>query len=462
MALTAGSRIGHYEVIAPLGAGGMGEVYRARDSKLKRDVALKVLPTDVASDRDRLARFQREAELLASLNHPHIAQIYGVENEALVMELVEGEDLAHRMLRGAIPIDEALPMARQIAEAIEFAHDAGVIHRDLKPANIKVRHDGTVKVLDFGLAKALDPGSGLAASVSSALAGSHTITSPAMTLHGVILGTAAYMSPEQAKGKPVDTRADIWAFGCVLYEMLTGRRAFKGDDVTDTLTSVMRDTPDWSALPAPTPEPIRTLLRRCLAKDPRERVPNIAVARLDIDDAATSANEAARSTAASSNRAWAGWIVAGIAVVGAAALAIVHFREPATSAPAVVRFQFGSNDLARLGTPPIVSPDGRRMAFTARTPDGRHSAMWVQALDGLEATPVPGYDEASGTVFWSPDSRFIAYASGTQLKRIDADGGPAVTLAEIPGGEGAFRGGAWSAQGVVMFSAVRQGLLQVP
>ena len=210
------------------------------------------------------------------------------------MELVEGEDLAHRMLRGAIPIDEALPMARQIAEAIEFAHDAGVIHRDLKPANIKVRHDGTVKVLDFGLAKALDPGGGLAASVSSALAGSHTITSPAMTLHGVILGTAAYMSPEQAKGKPVDTRADIWAFGCVLYEMLTGRRAFKGDDVTDTLTSVMRDTPDWSALPAPTPEPIRTLLRRCLAKDPRERVPHIAVARLDIDDAATSANEAAR------------------------------------------------------------------------------------------------------------------------------------------------------------------------
>ena len=473
MPLAAGSRIGHYEIIAPLGAGGMGEVYRARDSKLKRDVAVKVLPADVGNDRERLARFQREAEMLASLNHPHIAQIYGVEDAALIMELVDGDDLAFRISRGPIPLDEALPMAQQIAEAIEFAHDAGVIHRDLKPANIKVRPDGTVKVLDFGLAKALDPLSTLSASGSNQLSDSPTITSPAMTRLrqgyggqatevGMILGTAAYMSPEQAKGKPVDTRADIWAFGCVLYEMLTGRKAFQGGDVTDTLTSVMRDTPDWSALPGATPESIRTLLRRCLAKDPRRRAPHIAVARLDIDDAALSAGDVARTTAVPSNRGWAGWIVAGLAIAVAAVLAIVHFREPAVPEPPIVRFQFGHSDLTRLGTPPIVSPDGRRIAYTARTPDGRHSALWVQPLDDLEATAIPGTDEASGPVFWSPDSRFIGFASGTQLKRIDAGGGPAVTLAEIPGGDGAFRGGSWSPQGIVIFSVVRHGLLQVP
>ena len=268
MGLIPGTRLGPYEITAQIGVGGMGEVYRAMDTRLKRAVAIKVLPAGLTGDVERLARFHREAEVLASLNHPHIAQIHGLEKSAgitaLVMELVEGDDLAQRLARGAIPLDEALPIARQIAEALEAAHEQGIIHRDLKPANIKVRPDGTVKVLDFGLAKALDPATGGSPSVSH----SPTITWPAMmTGVGVVLGTAAYMSPEQARGKPVDKRADIWAFGCVLYEMLTGKRAFKGQHVSDTLVAILRDEPDGSALPANTPTAVRKLLRRCLEKD---------------------------------------------------------------------------------------------------------------------------------------------------------------------------------------------------
>ncbi|HET9704494.1 MAG TPA: serine/threonine-protein kinase, partial [Vicinamibacterales bacterium] len=298
MPLSAGQRLGPYEIVAALGAGGMGEVYRAKDSKLKREVAIKVLPADVASDRERLARFQREAEVLAALNHPNIAHVYGLEENALVMELVDGEDLAERLRRGPIPLEEALPIAKQIAEALEAAHEAGIVHRDLKPANVKVRPDGTVKVLDFGLAKALqDPktphlrqGSGGQAGPQD-LSASPTFTSPAMTARGMILGTAAYMAPEQAKGRPVDKRADIWAFGCVLYEMLAGKKAFKGEDVTDTITAVMRDAPDWHALPAYTPATIRTLLRRCLEKDARRRPPHIGIARMEIEDAMTSTGQ---------------------------------------------------------------------------------------------------------------------------------------------------------------------------
>jgi serine/threonine protein kinase len=268
----------------------MGEVYRARDTKLDRDVALKILPESFASDPDRLMRFEREAKTLASLNHPSIAAIYGLENNpaeaglhirALVMELVEGEDLSARIARGPIPLGEALPIAKQIAEALEAAHEQGIIHRDLKPANIKIRPDATVKVLDFGLAKAIDPGSGIGDP------GSATITSPAMTMRGVILGTAAYMSPEQAKGKPVDRRADIWAFGCVLFEMLTGAPAFAGDSVSDVLAEVIKSEPGWSALPAYTPPAIRRLLRRCLAKDLKQRIGDAATARLEIADALT-------------------------------------------------------------------------------------------------------------------------------------------------------------------------------
>src|SRR5471032_1008501 len=263
MTIQAGSRLGPYEVLSAIGAGGMGEVYRARDTKLNRDVAIKVLLPGVANDQDRLARFSREAQVLASLNHPNIAHIYGIEDadgvKALVLELVEGEDLAQRIERGAIPLDEALPIAKQIADALEAAHEQGIIHRDLKPANIKVRADGTVKVLDFGLAKAMEPAVGSSSGVSM----SPTITTPAMTQAGMILGTAAYMSPEQSKGRAVDKRSDVWAFGAVLFEMLTGRRAFEGEDVSDTLARILMKEPDWAALPATVPSGVVTALRRC-------------------------------------------------------------------------------------------------------------------------------------------------------------------------------------------------------
>src|SRR5438874_10133079 len=295
MSLAAGTRMGPYEILSAIGAGGMGEVYRARDTKLGREVAIKVLPDLFARDPERLARFEREARTLAALNHPHIAHVYGVEDLApdsgshratgLVMELVDGEDVSQRIARGPIPVDEALPIALQIADALQAAHEQGIVHRDLKPANIKITNDGNVKILDFGLAKALDPPVAPAGSAQS-LENSPTITSPfEMSRLGVILGTAAYMAPEQAKGKAVEKRADIWAFGCVLYEMLTARRAFPGEDVTDTLAAIVRAEPDWSALPPDTPPPIRTLLRRCLAKDPRERLPDIGAARLELKDA---------------------------------------------------------------------------------------------------------------------------------------------------------------------------------
>jgi serine/threonine protein kinase len=283
MALAPGARLGVYEVRALIGAGGMAEVYRGHDSRLNRDVALKILPDIFALDPDRLARFRREAQVLASLNHSNIASIFGFEESdgvhALVLELVEGPSLADRIAKGPLPLDEALAIARQIADAFEMAHSQGIVHRDLKPANSKIRPDGTVKVLDFGLAKALT-----ADVVSPAGTLSPTITSPAATLMGVILGTAAYMSPEQARGKPADKRSDIWAFGTVLFEVLTGQRPFDGDDVSDTLANVLKREPDWSALPAETPSTVRRVLRRCLEKDPRRRIHDIADARLDLDE----------------------------------------------------------------------------------------------------------------------------------------------------------------------------------
>jgi serine/threonine protein kinase len=332
LALTPGTRLGVYEVTTQIGAGGMGEVYRATDSNLKRSVAIKVLPASVAGDADRLARFQREAEVLAALNHPNIGAIYGLEKTpdftALVMEFVEGEDLSQRIARGAIPLDEALPIAKQIAEALEAAHEQGIIHRDLKPANIKVRPDGTVKVLDFGLAKAIEP-VGSAPNVSQ----SPTITTPAMTQAGVILGTAAYMSPEQAKGRPADKRSDVWAFGCVLYEMLTGARAFQGDDVSDTLAAVLRAEPNWIALPSGTPPLIRRLLRRCLEKDRKRRLDSAADARLEIDEALTvpSAADEAATQPAHVSRQQRTLAIASIAfVAGAVVMGLVGvFRRSA-------------------------------------------------------------------------------------------------------------------------------------
>ena len=285
MSLTPGTRLGVYDITAQIGEGGMGQVFRATDTKLKRQVAIKILPPAVAADAERLARFQREAEVLASLNHPNIAAIYGLEESggmtALVMELVEGDDLSQRIARGAIPLDEALPIAKQIADALEAAHEQGIIHRDLKPANIKVRADGAVKVLDFGLAKAMEPAAGSSPSMSM----SPTITTPAMTQAGMILGTAAYMSPEQAKGRAVDKRTDVWAFGAVLYEMLTGRRAFEGEDVSDTLAHILMKEPDWSALPATVPAAVVTVMRRCLQRDRKQRVRDIGDVSLALEGA---------------------------------------------------------------------------------------------------------------------------------------------------------------------------------
>src|SRR5215510_11609459 len=285
MALFPGAHFGAFEILAKLGEGGMGEVYRARDTKLHRDVALKILLESFASDWERMMRFEREAKTLASLNHPHIAQIYGLEQSstvsALVMELVEGDTLADRVARGVVPVEEAIPIASQIAKALEAAHEQGIVHRDLKPANIKVRADGTVKVLDFGLAKTTGPAAASAGSVS----GVATITSPTlMTGAGIVLGTAAYMSPEQARGNAVDKRADIWAFGVLLWEMLTGHRLFSGDTVTDVIAAVLKEEADLDALPEGTPPALRRLVSRCLRKDPRTRLPDIGAARIELQD----------------------------------------------------------------------------------------------------------------------------------------------------------------------------------
>ena len=437
-------------------------MYRATDTTLKRQVAIKILPTAVAGDADRLARFQREAEVLASLNHPHIAQIYGVERSsgvhALVMELVEGPTLADRIAQGAIPLTEALPIARQIAEALEAAHAQGIIHRDLKPANIKVREDGTVKVLDFGLAKAMEPAAGSSLSLSM----SPTITSPAMmTGAGVILGTAAYMSPEQARGKPVDKRADIWAFGAVLYEMLTGRRAFGGDDVADVMVGVLSKDPEWGALPAATPPGIRSALRRCLERDPARRLRDIGDAGILIDELAMPQTAGAPVSARGSRRlAYLTWALAGALLASLVVLALAY-RPPPASDLRAVRFSVQSPADISLPTgtgqsSSILSPDGRHLVF-AGVREGNVS-LWLRDLDSLEARALPGAENAVYP-FWSPDSRTIGFSVGGELKTIDVSGGPVRTLCAAPGG----RGAAWNREGVIVFSsAALPGLYSVP
>ena len=464
MSLTTGTRIGSYEVVSPIGAGGMGEVYRARDTRLNRDVALKILPAEFAADPDRLARFKREAHVLASLNHPNIAAIYGLEEDgregppALVLELVEGPTLADRIPQGAVPLDEAMPIARQIADALEAAHEQGIVHRDLKPANIKLRPDGTVKVLDFGLAKALEPASGIRADVTN----SPMITSPAlMTRVGVLLGTAAYMSPEQAKGRQVDKRSDIWAFGCVLYDMLTGKRAFDGEDVSDTLAAVLRGEPDWNALPTDTPPALRTLLRRSVQRDPKRRLPDIGIARLEIDEALTEPQTplAAALVPMSRRPQWLAWTIAGLAVAGALGLAIaLMLRRPPADDDRVVRFTIALPEgwrLARAPAPFKLSPDGRRLLIAAQDANGR-IAIWMRSLDSLTAQQLPGTDGATAAGFWSPDSRFVAFRSGGRLKKIDVTGGEPITLCEIAD----IRGGTWNSDGVILFAS-GQGLKRV-
>ena len=400
--LAPGSRLGSYEVLALIGAGGMGEVYRARDLKLGRHVALKVLPASFANDQDRLARFRREAQLLASLNHSNVGHIYGFEDgdvsPVLVLELVEGPTLADRLDRGTLPLPEALQIARQVALALEAAHEQGIIHRDLKPANIKVKDDGTVKVLDFGLAKALAPDGASGAAVEAA--NSPTLTNRATAL-GMILGTAAYMAPEQAKGRPVDKRADIWAFGVVLYEMLAGRRLFRGEDISDTLAEVLKVEIDFRALPPSTPASIVRLLRRCLERDPRQRLHDIADARVELDDAVSARPEAPQvlapppvaAGAVSSRERWL-WVAA---LVGAAAAAAVIARSvgPAVPAPPEVRMQIVTPP-SRNPLPVALSPDGRTVAFFG-TVDGK-TQIWLRPLDAGASRPVPGSDVSQGVI----------------------------------------------------------------
>ncbi len=463
--LSAGKKLGPYEIVAALGAGGMGEVYRARDTKLHRDVAIKVLLPTVANDPDRLARFSREAQVLASLNHPNIAHIHGLEETdgvtALVLELVEGEDLAQRLARGAIPLDEALPIAKQIADALEAAHEQGIIHRDLKPANIKVRADGTVKVLDFGLAKAVDP-----AGVSSA----NAMNSPTLSMHatqaGIILGTAAYMSPEQARGKVVDRRADIWAFGVVVYEMLSGQRAFDGDTITDVIAAVVTREPTWAALPADTPVAIGRLLRRCLMKAPEKRLPHIGVARIEIDDAI--ANPETQESAASPARPSArnhvsviGMTIAlGAAIVSGAAVWLLS--RPAPSPRPVVRLQATLPATTPLAIDQFtqdlaLSPDGTHLAYVA----GAQAQLYVRALDRNDATPLPGIVGVRGP-FFSPDSEWIAFFQQAELKKVSIRGGPAATICQNCAAGN--RGGTWGADDTIIFSATggSSGLLRVP
>ena len=451
MDLAFGARVGVYEIITPIGEGGMGQVFRGRDTKLDRDVAIKILPDAFAHDSERLARFQREAKTLASLNHPHIAAIYGLEDDggvlALVMELVEGEDLSQRIARGAIPIEEALPIAKQIAEALEAAHEQGIIHRDLKPANIKVRADGVVKVLDFGLAKAMEPIS------SSNVTQSPTITTPAMTQVGTILGTAAYMSPEQARGKAVDKRADIWAFGCVLYEMLTGRRLFAAEDVPETLAAVLTRDVGLSALSATTPPRVRRLLARCLERDPHNRLRDIGEARVELDktiagaaDGAGAAPSTASATAAIPRGPLA-WITATASVLVAAALAIPavrHLRETPPPIPPETRVDIAT---ATTDQPSsfALSPDGRQIVFVASGDDS--SRLWLRSLATTTAQPLAGTEGATYP-FWSPDSRSVGFYATSALKRIDLGGGAPQILAPAA----SMSGGTWNADGVIVFA----------
>lgn len=455
---TARRKIGQYEVTAKLGEGGMGEVYRARDAKLGRDVALKLLPSALAHDGQSLARLEREARTLAALNHPNIAAIYGLEEaegmRALVMELVEGETLAEH-IHGAtgtgakcLSAEEALPIAKQIAEALEYAHERGVIHRDLKPANVKITPEGTVKVLDFGLAKVLSDQDSMAPSVP---ANSPTLSVMA-TQAGMILGTAAYMAPEQAKGKQVDRRADIWAFGCVLFEMLSGKKPFEGETISDLLAAVIRGEPEWTDLPEKTPPAIKRLIRRCLVKDPKQRLRDIGDARIAIEEALSGADSEAaggggiaESKRVSRMRRALPWAL-GTATLICAGIAAWLLLKPVPR-PNVIRFPLPPPEGAEFvyGGEMSISPDGRTLAFIAQAAPDKPNVLWLRPLDSMAATPVPGTDGAN-VPFWSPDSQQIGFEAGGKLEKIAATGGTPLALCDED-----FPGGTWNKDGVILF-----------
>ena len=454
MPVSVGTQLGSYRIISLLGSGGMGEVYRARDTKLGREVAIKILPSAFAADPDRLARFAREARLLASLNHPNIAHVYGVEDtggvHGLVMELVEGPTLAERLGQVGLPLHEALAIARQIADALDTAHEKGIVHRDLKPANIKLAPDGAVKVLDFGLATA-------------ALRPEELSQAPTMrpTEVGTIVGTAAYMSPEQARGLAVDKRTDIWAFGCVLYEMLTGRQAFIGATMSDIMARVLEREPDWSALPPATSARVHELLRRCLAKDLRQRLRDIGDARFELSRERESDVDDTRKTIAFERRRPRDRATTAVAIVAMAVAAVSGIGWYRSRAPAptpfvpAVRFEVpppaGSrfaSDVER--TYLSLSPDGSQLAFVARDASNQ-SQVWLRPLSALDARPVAGTENARG-VFWAPDSRALAFFAGNKLKRVDVSGGAVVSVCDAPEGIGLF--GTWGTDGQILFASV--------
>jgi serine/threonine-protein kinase len=463
MILRAGTRLGPFEIRSAIGAGGMGEVYHARDTRLDRDVAVKVLPEAFTNDAERLARFDREAKSLAALNHPNIAQIYGLEESghthALVMELAEGEDLSRRIARGPVPIVEALAIARQLADALDAAHEHGIVHRDLKPANIKVGPDGTVKVLDFGLAKAIDQGSGIGDQRSGDPANSPTITSPAMTMRGVILGTAAYMSPEQAAGKIADKRSDLWSFGVILFEMLTGRRVFEGETTSHVLAAVLTKDPDWTLLPAAAPAPVRKLLRRCLERDRKRRIADAADARAEIEDAQSPATNDVAPVVR--RRVWAPGI-AGL-LVGALATTIAMWavmrRDPELRLVSRLNIVLPANlpvTTFGLDRDLDVAPDGSFLVYRS----GSQGLLVVRRFDGLDLTPIPGVLNARGPTV-SPDGRWIAYQENEgSLRRVAVGGGPSVELARLTGN---FRGSSWIDNNAILVATSNPaGVFRIP
>jgi len=465
-----GTRLGSYEIAAAIGAGGMGEVYRGRDASLNRDVAIKVLPVALAADSERLARFKREAQTLASLNHPNIAAIYGVEDvpaadgsgtkassRALVMELVEGEDLAERLKRGAIPVDESIAIAKQIAEGLEEAHEHGIIHRDLKPANVKVTPDGKVKILDFGLAKAMegDP----AASGSAELSHSPTLTRQG-TEAGMILGTAAYMAPEQAKGKTVDRRTDLWAFGVVLYEMLTGQRLFAAEDVSETLAAVLTREVNLATLPAGCPARLRDLIRDCLVRDPKQRLRDAGDARITLGRVLSQGpDDKLVATAVRGWRRHAPWLVSGALAI--ALVAALVGRAPGPKAPQSTTSLRLNVDLGvrLVGRSPLAfSRDGQMLAFTGQRTLDEPVSLHVQRLDQEQATVVAGTEDA-GNPFFSPDGKWVAFFAGGKLKKVEVAGGPVATLADSPDS----RGGTWSENdSIIVAPTTAGGLMSIP